>query len=62
MFPSQGDCPANCELFHGPTPIKVVWTNDQTLPPFEIRRERLKSMGLQQSTSYANMELIIEEL
>jgi regulator of PEP synthase PpsR (kinase-PPPase family) len=29
---------------------------------FEIRRERLKAMGLQPSSSYANLERIIEEL
>ena len=49
------------ELFQVP-PHKVVGLMIKPSLLFEIRRERLKSMGLQQSTSYANMELIIEEL
>ena len=49
------------ELFQVP-PHKVIGLMIKPSLLFEIRRERLKTMGLQQSTSYANMELIIEEL
>lgn len=49
------------ELFQV-APHKVVGLIIKPSLLFEIRRERLKAMGLQQSTSYANMERIIEEL
>ena len=49
------------ELFQVP-PHKVIGLIIKPSLLFEIRRERLRTMGLQQSTPYANMELIIEEL
>ena len=49
------------ELFLVP-PHKVIGLMIKPSLLYEIRRERLKAMGLQQSTSYANMERIIEEL
>lgn len=55
------EVPPPPELFQVP-PHKVVGLMIKPSLLFEIRRERLKAMGLQQSTSYANMERIIEEL
>jgi len=49
------------ELFEVP-PHKVIGLIIKPSLLFEIRRERLRTMGLQQSTPYANMERIIEEL
>ncbi|WP_378951424.1 pyruvate, water dikinase regulatory protein [Pelosinus sp. sgz500959] len=49
------------ELFLVP-PHKVIGLMIKPSLLYEIRRERLKAMGLQPSTSYANMERIIEEL
>lgn len=55
------EIPPPPELFQVP-PHKVVGLIIKPSLLFEIRRERLRTMGLQQSTSYANMERIIEEL
>ena len=49
------------ELFQV-APHKVIGLMIKPSLLFEIRRERLKSMGLQQSVSYADMERIVEEL
>ena len=59
--PLVKEIPPPPELFQIP-PHKVIGLMIKPSLLFEIRRERLKTMGLQQSTSYANMELIIEEL
>lgn len=59
--PLVKDIPPPPELFQVP-PHKVIGLIIKPSQLFEIRRERLRSMGLQQSTSYANMERIIEEL
>ena len=55
------EVPPPPELFQVP-PHKVVGLIIKPSLLFEIRRERLRAMGLQQTTSYANMERIIEEL
>lgn len=55
------EVPPPPELFQVP-PHKVVGLMIKPSLLFEIRRERLRAMGLQQTTSYANMERIIEEL
>lgn len=55
------DIPPPPELFQI-SPHKVVGLMIKPSLLFEIRKERLRTMGLQQSTSYANMERIIEEL
>lgn len=55
------EIPPPPELFQV-APHKVVGLIIKPSLLFEIRRERLRTMGLQQSTSYANMERIIEEL
>lgn len=55
------EIPPPPELFQVPA-HKVVGLMIKPSLLFEIRRERLRTMGLQQSTSYANMERIIEEL
>ncbi len=59
--PLVKEVPPPPELFLVP-PHKVVGLIIKPSLLYEIRRERLKAMGLQQSTSYANMERIIEEL
>jgi len=55
------DIPPPPELFQV-APHKVIGLIIKPSLLFEIRRERLRSMGLQQTTSYANMERIVEEL
>jgi len=55
------EIPPPPELFQV-APHKIIGLIIKPSLLFEIRRERLRSMGLQQSTSYANMERIIEEL
>lgn len=59
--PLVKEVPPPPELFLVP-PHKVIGLIIKPSLLYEIRRERLKAMGLQQSTSYANMERIIEEL
>lgn len=59
--PLVKEVPPPPELFLVP-PHKVIGLMIKPSLLYEIRRERLKAMGLQQSTSYANMERIIEEL
>lgn len=59
--PLVKEIPPPPELFLVP-PHKVIGLMIKPSLLYEIRRERLKAMGLQQSTSYANMERIIEEL
>lgn len=49
------------ELFQVP-PHKVIGLIIKPSLLFEIRRERLRTMGLHQATPYANMERIVEEL
>ncbi|MBP2626889.1 MAG: putative pyruvate, phosphate dikinase regulatory protein [Firmicutes bacterium] len=55
------EIPPPPELFQV-APHKVVGLMIKPSLLFEIRKERLRTMGLHQSTSYANMERIIEEL
>lgn len=55
------DIPPPPELFQVP-PHKIIGLMIKPSLLFEIRKERLRTMGLQQSTAYANMESIIEEL
>jgi len=55
------EIPPPPELFQV-DPHKVIGLIINPSLLFDIRRERLRTMGLQQSTSYANMERIIEEL
>jgi len=55
------EIPPPPELFQV-APHKVIGLIIKPSLLCEIRRERLRAMGLQQSTSYANMERIIEEL
>lgn len=55
------DIPPPPELFQVP-PHKVIGLMIKPSLLFEIRKERLRTMGLQQTTSYADMERIIEEL
>lgn len=59
--PLVKDIPPPPELFQL-APHKVIGLIIKPSQLFEIRRERLRTMGLQQTTSYANMERIIEEL
>ena len=59
--PLVKEIPPPPELFLIP-PHKVIGLMIKPSLLYEIRRERLKAMGLQQSTPYANMERIIEEL
>jgi len=59
--PLVKDIPPPPELFQI-SPHKIVGLMIKPSLLFEIRKERLRTMGLQQSTSYANMERIIEEL
>ncbi len=59
--PLVKEIPPPPELFLVP-PHKVIGLMIKPSLLYEIRRERLKAMGLQQSTPYANMERIIEEL
>ena len=60
-MPLIKDIPPPPELFQV-SPHKVIGLIIKPAQLFEIRRERLKTMGLQQSTPYANMERIVEEL
>jgi len=55
------DIPPPPELFQVP-PHKVIGLMIKPSLLFEIRKDRLKTMGLQQATSYADMERIVEEL
>ncbi len=55
------DIPPPPELFQVP-PHKVVGLMIKPSLLFEIRKERLRTMGLQHSTAYADMERIVEEL
>lgn len=55
------DIPPPPELFQVP-PHKVIGLMIKPSLLFEIRKERLRTMGLQQTTSYADMERIVEEL
>lgn len=55
------DIPPPPELFQVP-PHKVIGLMIKPSLLFEIRKDRLKTMGLQQTTSYADMERIVEEL
>jgi len=55
------DIPPPLELFQVP-PHKVIGLIIKPSLLFEIRRERLRTMGLQQSTPYGDMERIVEEL
>jgi len=55
------EVPPPLELFQlAPSKVIGLIINPSLL--FEIRKERLRTMGLQQSTPYANMERIVEEL
>lgn len=59
--PLVKEIPPPAELFQV-APHKVIGLTIKPSLLFEIRRERLKAMGLQPSSSYANLERIIEEL
>jgi regulator of PEP synthase PpsR (kinase-PPPase family) len=59
--PLVKEIPPPSELFQV-APHKVIGLTIKPSLLFEIRRERLKAMGLQPSSSYANLERIIEEL
>jgi regulator of PEP synthase PpsR (kinase-PPPase family) len=59
--PLVKEIPPPPELFQVP-PYKVVGLTIKPSLLFEIRRERLRAMGLQPSSSYANLERIVEEL
>lgn len=59
--PLVKEIPPPPELFQVAT-HKVIGLTIKPSLLFEIRRERLKAMGLQPSSSYANLERIIEEL
>lgn len=59
--PLVKEIPPPPELFQVP-PHKVIGLTIKPSLLFEIRKERLKAMGLQPTTNYANLERIIEEL
>jgi regulator of PEP synthase PpsR (kinase-PPPase family) len=59
--PLVKEIPPPSELFQVAS-HKVIGLTIKPSLLFEIRRERLKAMGLQPSSSYANLERIIEEL
>lgn len=59
--PLVKEIPPPAELFQVAS-HKVVGLTIKPSLLFEIRRERLKAMGLQPSSNYANLERIIEEL
>jgi len=59
--PLVKDIPPPPELFQIPA-HKVVGLMIKPSHLFEIRKERLRTMGLQQTTTYANMENIVAEL
>jgi regulator of PEP synthase PpsR (kinase-PPPase family) len=59
--PLVKEIPPPPELFQV-APHKVIGLTIKPSLLFEIRRERLKAMGLQPSSAYANLERIIEEL
>jgi regulator of PEP synthase PpsR (kinase-PPPase family) len=58
--PLVKEIPPPSELFQ--VADKVIGLTIKPSLLFEIRKERLKAMGLPPSTSYANLERIIEEL
>lgn len=60
-MPLVPEVPPPQELFQV-SPLKVIGLTIKPALLFEIRKERLKAMGLAQTADYANYERILEEL